>query len=640
MRISFREPVRRLDLDAELRRATYEAVQPVTLLAALVLTLLLPFAALHHRAVLTVAWLLHHIAATGALFLVARAARGGRLWIEAHAPAAGAAIALVVTSVVAHLQLLSGDPLVIFDLVVVIIGVGCLVLSTAWMAIAIALCVAAWLPFAWIALPAPAIVDCLFVLATAAAVAVAVHVTRRRTHIRLAVLHHNDSARKGELEEALAAAEVARTELDGRVDERTRALALAYEELQRELDERQRVERERHVLEERLHHAQRLESLGRLAGGVAHDFNNLLSVVMGNAELISDEPDLGPGVRESANEILSAAERAAEVTRQLLAFGRKQMISPRVIELRRVVDDLVRMVRRTLGEDLVFEVEVDDDVPAVLADARQLEQALMNLVVNARDAMPTGGRVVISVGAANVGPALAARFPSAKPGHHAVLRVRDGGAGMDEATLGAIWEPFFTTKPAGKGTGLGLPMVHGIVTQHGGFIDVSSEVGAGSCFAVYLPATDGTPVTVSTVRPREGAPTGCETVLVVEDAAAVRRLAVGGLRQLGYQVLEAADGDEALRVAGDHVGPIHLLVTDVVMPGIDGAKLADRLRVGRAELCVLFASGYDDSRLGKAGILPEHVDFLAKPYDARTLGTRVREVLDRRAARAVRAATG
>jgi signal transduction histidine kinase/ActR/RegA family two-component response regulator len=628
-RLALNESGPRFDLDEQLRSASVEAIGPLALAVGALLAVCFGLELLHHTEESTNPALLAHVA-TVVLGLVGLARVAGRRprWLVDNVYLVAVAIGLSITSAAVHLQALTGDPLDTLYVGEAVLAIGGLILATRWAVGAIVVATAMWAAFAYPTLSPEAFLDCTYALVSAGVVGVVLHAARRRTHARLAVLRYNEGVRKRELEAALGAAEANRADLDRRVDERTRALAQAYEDLQRELDERKRVEGERRVLADRLHQTQRMESIGRLAGGVAHDFNNLLSVIMGNAEIIVTEDELDDGVRESAQQIVEAAERAAGVTRQLLAFGRKQVIAPKVLSLRDVVDDLVRLVHRAIGEDVVLEVDVAADVSPVLADAGQLEQAMMNLVVNARDAMPTGGRLGIAVTELDVSADQAARFPGARPGPHVVLTVSDTGTGMDAATLASIWEPFFTTKAVGKGTGLGLPMVQGIVTQHGGFVDVVSAPGRGTRFEVYLPATSGT-VRPARVKPvRLETPTGHETILVVEDEPQVRRLAVGALRQLGYQVLEAGDGESALAVARDHLGAIDLLLTDVVMPGMDGSKLAERLRLERPAIAVLFASGYDDSRIGKAGILPDHVDFLAKPYDLRTLGRRVREVID------------
>jgi signal transduction histidine kinase/CheY-like chemotaxis protein len=622
-------PASHLDLDGELRRASMEAVGAVALALALLLTICVCVEVWHHPDASNGVLFAHYGGVAAGLIALAVVVRRSPAWVQPHIFPIGMLMGVGMASVGAHLQLRTGDPLETLYVAEAILGIGGLLLSTRWALAGMAISLAMWIRVVGPSMPTGQLLDCLYLLASAMCVGLVLHAARVRTHVRLAALRHNEALRKSELEATLGIAEAARVDLDRRVDERTRALAQAYEDLQRELDERKRVENERRVLSDRLHQTQRMESIGRLAGGVAHDFNNLLSVIMGNAEIIVSEEHLADDVRDSAQQIVEAGERAAAVTRQLLAFGRKQVMAPKVVHLRPVIDDVVRMVRRALGEDVALEVDVPDGVPPVLADAGQLEQAIMNLVVNARDAMPTGGRLRLAAAEIDVAPELAARFVGAHAGRHAVLTVTDTGSGMDAQTLASIWEPFFTTKPVGKGTGLGLPMVHGIVNQHGGFVDVSSMPGRGSTFAVYLPATDGVPRPQRVKPRRDDTPTGMETILVVEDEPQVRRLAVGGLRQLGYQVLEAGDGERALEVARAHRGSIDLLLTDVVMPGMDGPKLAEELRRDRPSIAVMFASGYDDSRIGKAGILPEHVDFLAKPYDLRTLGRRVRDVIDR-----------
>ena len=622
-------PAPRFDLEQELRCASMEAVGAVALALAVLIVMCVGLEVTHHPAAGSVGLFVHLGVIVAGLVTLAVVVKKRPTWVEPQIFAVGMMMGVSMAGMAAHLQLRTGDPMETLYVGEAVLGIGGLLLSTRWTVTGMVSSLLLWGAIAGPTFPRESFLDCFYALLSAAFVGMVLHAARVRTHSRLAALRFNEAIRKRELEAALGAAEVARVDLDRRVDERTRALAQAYEDLQRELDERKRVESERRVLADRLHQTQRMESIGRLAGGVAHDFNNLLSVIMGNAEIIASEEKLDDDLRDSAQQIVEAGERAAAVTRQLLAFGRKQVMAPKVVHLRHVIDDVVRMVRRALGEDIALEVDVPEDAPPVMADAGQLEQAIMNLVVNARDAMPTGGRLRLAVTDLDVAPEQSARFPGARAGRHAVLTVSDTGTGMDTGTLASIWEPFFTTKPVGKGTGLGLPMVHGIVNQHGGFVDVSSSVGRGSTFAVYLPATEGVPRPQKVKQRRDDTPTGVETILVVEDEPQVRRLAVNGLRQLGYAVIEAGDGHEALEVARAHRGSIDLLMTDVVMPGMDGPRLAAEMRRERPSIAVLFASGYDDSRIGKSGILPEHVDFLAKPYDLRTLGRRIREVLDR-----------
>ncbi|HEY1190866.1 MAG TPA: PAS domain-containing protein, partial [Gemmata sp.] len=369
---------------------------------------------------------------------------------------------------------------------------------------------------------------------------------------------------------------------------------------------------EQRALERLLHQAQRMEAVGQLAGGVAHDFNNLLTVINGCGDLLLDNLAAGGANRELVQEIRRAGDRAAALTRQLLAFSRRQVLEPKVLNLNAVVADAERLLRRLIGEDILLTATPAPDLRAVRVDPGQFEQVLLNLAVNARDAMPTGGRLTIETANADVEQEYAS-VPEARPGRYVLVAVSDTGGGIPPETLPHIFEPFFTTKGPGQGTGLGLATVHGIVRQSGGFVAVYSELGRGTTFKVYLPA-------VASAAPHEApcAPAplgrGDETVLVTEDDAAVRGVIRLALRSHGYEVLEAGSGEEAVRVAAAHAGPIHLLVTDVVMPGMGGRELATRLTAARPGLSVLYLSGYTDDAVVRHGVLEARVHFLQKPF--------------------------
>ncbi len=384
--------------------------------------------------------------------------------------------------------------------------------------------------------------------------------------------------------------------------------------------ERLRAEQEQEQLRAQLLQAQKMESVGRLAGGVAHDFNNLLTVINGRSEVMLLDLPADSALREDVTEIRNAGVRAAALTQQLLAFSRQQVLQPRVLDLNQVVADTERLLLRLLGEDVELSVALGAELGRVLADPSQLHQVLMNLVVNARDAMPSGGRLTIAT--SNVDAEGAGSAPP--PGRYVRLSVTDTGIGMDAETRRRIFEPFFTTKPLGRGTGLGLSTVYGIVDQSGGRIEVTSEVEAGSTFQIDLPRVD---------RPVDGvaatvlAPTGTETVLVVEDQPDVRRVTSRMLRSAGYRVLEAGGADEALAVAAAHGGPLHLLVTDVVMPGTSGPTLAARLAAVRPGIRALFVSGYAPDVVVHHGMLDGGPAFLQKPFTVAALGQKVREVL-------------
>ncbi len=380
-------------------------------------------------------------------------------------------------------------------------------------------------------------------------------------------------------------------------------------------------------LEEQFRQSQKMEAVGRLAGGVAHDFNNLLTVINGCSELALD--NLGPHdpTRELLDDIRKAGERAATLTRQLLAFSRKQVLLPQVVNLNTLLSELHKLLKRLIGEDVDLSLVLDPELGLARVDPGQFEQAIINLVVNARDAMPNGGRMTIHNQNAELDEHYARHRPEMKPGSYVLVAVRDSGTGMDEATKARIFEPFFTTKESGKGTGLGLAMVYGFVKQSGGHIEVTSQPGLGTTFTIYLPrAYDTTPSLPATSGLT--VPKGSETVLLVEDEAAVRGLSKIVLQANGYTVLEAEDGHEALQIARQHRDPIHLLVTDVVMPRVNGRRLADLLLQTRPDLRILFMSGYTDEAEIRQGALEPGVAFLQKPFSPMTLARKVREVLD------------
>jgi PAS domain S-box-containing protein len=381
-------------------------------------------------------------------------------------------------------------------------------------------------------------------------------------------------------------------------------------------------------LEEQFRQAQKMEAVGQLAGGVAHDFNNLLTVINGMSELAFNQmsPE-GPG-RELLAEALKAGERAAALTRQLLAFSRKQALRPQVVDVNVLLSGLSKMLLRLLGENVGLRLEEDAALGLVKVDPGQFEQAVINLALNARDAMPGGGRLTIETRNAEMDEGHVGRHPDAGPGRYVLVAVSDTGHGMDAATRARIFEPFFTTKGPGRGTGLGLAMVHGFVKQSGGHIDVESEVGRGTTFKVYLPRTDETAPSGRSSPGPVTLPGGSETILLVEDQGAVRAFARHVLLAGGYTVLEARDGEEALRVAQQCHGPIHLLVTDVVLPGMSGPRLAEQLARDRPELRALFVSGYADEASTRCGASEVGPAFLQKPYNPVRLARKVRQVLD------------
>ena len=380
-------------------------------------------------------------------------------------------------------------------------------------------------------------------------------------------------------------------------------------------------------LQQQLLQSQKMEAVGRLAGGIAHDFNNLLTVITSYSDLLLEDLGTDDPKRSDVEQVRKAADGAAALTRQLLAFSRQQVVEPRVVSLNAVVESLQKILRRVLGEDVDLATTPGADLGAVRADVGQLEQVLMNLAVNARDAMPTGGKLTIETDNVEHDPAFARGQGAAAVRQFVMLAVTDTGVGMDEATKARIFEPFFTTKAPGKGTGLGLATVYGIVQQSGGFIWVYSEPGHGTTFKIYLPRVDA-PAEGAVVAAVGPVARGTETVLLAEDSAAVRAVARQVLERQGYTVLEAPDGELALQLAQRHSGPIHLLLTDVVMPGMSGRQLADRLALARPDMKVLYASGYTDDSVVRHGVLEEGTPYLQKPFTPESLARKVRDVLD------------
>ena len=387
---------------------------------------------------------------------------------------------------------------------------------------------------------------------------------------------------------------------------------------------------ERRVLEQQLQQSQKMEAVGRLAGGIAHDFNNLLMVISGYAEFLLERLGPEPALRAPAQEIASAAGRASSLTRQLLAFSRKQMLAPKILDLNSVVTENLKMLRRMIGEDIDLALVAANGLGSVRADAGQVEQVIMNLAVNARDAMPSGGRLTIETSNVTVDQEHAPFQAPLKPGNYVLLSITDTGAGMDSETQSHIFEPFFTTKGP-KGTGLGLSTVYGIVKQSGGYIWVNSDPGQGTTFKIYFPRVADipeSPVQAATTATPVATEPGTETILLVEDEANLRYLAKQFLEKQGYRVIEAADGTVALQVAVAHEGMIHLLLTDVIMPGMNGRELAQRIEEIRPNTQVLYMSGYTENVIGRNGTLDAGVRLLQKPFTLRELKNRVREVLD------------
>ena len=387
---------------------------------------------------------------------------------------------------------------------------------------------------------------------------------------------------------------------------------------------------DRKNLEEQLRQAQKMEAVGRLAGGIAHDFNNLLMVIQGYADLLAERLSAGDALRRNAEQIQMAGQRATSLTRQLLAFSRKQMLAPSVISVQTVVADMEKILRRLIGEDIQLETSSAADLWMVKADRSQIEQVIMNLAVNARDAMPQGGRLTIETANVELDSSFSRHAVVMAPGKYVMLAVTDSGCGMDAETQAHLFEPFFTTKEKGKGTGLGLATVYGIVKQSGGYVWVYSEPGRGTSFKIYLPriAEENTRPWKDNRVESKTLPRGSETVLLVEDEEGVRQLAREYLETNGYTVLEAEDGHTALELAGMHAGPIQLLMTDVVMPGISGRELAERVAKSRPEMKVLYMSGYTDQAVVHHGILDTGAVLLQKPFTMATLASKLREILE------------
>jgi PAS domain S-box-containing protein len=390
---------------------------------------------------------------------------------------------------------------------------------------------------------------------------------------------------------------------------------------------------ERVSLEAQLHQSQKMEAIGTLAGGVAHDFNNLLTTILGYSDLVLDQIARDSPLREDVQEIRKSAERAASLTRQLLAFSRRQLIEPAIVDLNAIVGDMDKMLRRLIGEDLELSTVMRPDLGRARVDPGQMEQVIMNLVVNARDAMPAGGRLTIETNNVDLDEEYAETHIPTLPGSYVMLAVTDTGEGMDAETRSRIFEPFFTTKPTGKGTGLGLSTVYGIVKQSGGFIWVYSEPGHGTSFKIYFPRAEEAAGSerASSLKPKNHEEAkGSETLLLVEDEEGVRKFARIVLQRAGYQVLEAKDGTEAVAVAERFEGEIHLLLSDSVMPGLTVRELIARFGALRPEASLLLMSGYTDEAIARSGLIHAGIPFVQKPFSAQDLTGRVRDVLDAR----------
>jgi signal transduction histidine kinase len=412
----------------------------------------------------------------------------------------------------------------------------------------------------------------------------------------------------------------------GEMARTTRKFFEQRDNLIREMEERRVTEEALRKSEEELRHSQKMEAVGRLAGGVAHDFNNLLTAIIGYAELIATRTTSNSLAKQNADLIRKAGEQAAALTRQLLAFSRKQILQPKVIDLNSLVVEMEKLLRRVIGERFDLQSHPDAENGRVKADPSQLEQVVLNLGVNARDAMPRGGKLIIRTENVRLDRPSASHI-SVAPGDYVMLSVTDTGAGMDEETKSHIFEPFFTTKGPGKGTGLGLATVYGIVRQTGGGISVESQLGQGSTFRIYLPQetapADSTRMPPAPIEKSAN----FETVLVVEDEDIVRELVCEVLEDQGYNVICARDGIEAMNTAAEFDGTIHLLVTDVIMPHMNGHELAGKLSAVRPEMKILYVSGYSDTEIGDHGVLDPRYELLQKPFTPQTLARKIRDVI-------------
>lgn len=409
------------------------------------------------------------------------------------------------------------------------------------------------------------------------------------------------------------------------------ALRRHQAEYERTLQERQQAEETLRQRDEQLRQAQKMEAIGNLAGGIAHDFNNLLTVITGYSELVLKKiPETDPQ-RRKLEEIKKAGDRAAALTQQLLAFSRRQILQPKVVDVNAIISGMASMLQRLVGEDVHVNIALSSELGSVRADPGQLEQVIMNLVVNARDAMPYGGKVTIETANVERAPVFSHKSETAAKRPYIMLAVSDTGTGMDETTRARIFEPYFTTKAAGKGTGLGLSTVYGIVKQSDGEILVYSEPGQGATFKVYLPRVDRVATEIGTTPSAESLPIGTETILLVEDEPGVRAFAGEALRMQGYKILEAKHGIEAQLLSAQHPASIHLLLTDVVMPQMNGREVAERLLQQRPGLKVLYMSGYAEQAVINRGIMESGFAFLQKPFTQQALVCRVRDVLDGKA---------
>ena len=528
-----------------------------------------------------------------------------------------AVLAFAVLGQILLTRLVGLNPLFSYFVSVLVIASAGSVLSTMWALAIAAVEVTAWAIVAKRVLLPYDLEQHTLAVISAVVVAAIVHIGRRRARARILELRGGDARRELALQRALAEADEARRGLDRKVDERTAAL-------RNELEERER-------LEEQLRHAHKLEAVGRLAGGIAHDFNNLLTVTRMSLLTIVEPGVSSDELRDAVRDASHATDRAAGLTHDLLAFARKQTLQRTNVAIGDILGGVERMVRRVAEASIRLDVALAPDAGEVVADRHQIEQVLLNLAINACDAMENRGTLSIAVDTLELaGPeAVSHRL---HPGSYVRIAVIDTGTGMDEATRRSVFEPFFTTKEVGRGTGLGLAVAHGIITQHGGQIEIDTALGKGSTFTVFLPQARGTTgaTAVPVVTPLRSP--SRETLLVVEDEAAVRRAVQRRLEHLGYEIIAARDGEDALRIA-ETLDGVDLLLSDVVMPGIDGPTLACRLREKWQDLPVLFVTGYSADRLARSDAVGLHDRILEKPYQVDDLARTIREMLEAHRAR-------
>jgi signal transduction histidine kinase/CheY-like chemotaxis protein len=609
------------------RQATYDALRPLSVGLAILWALFIPFNVVDLPRETRTPVLLHDFvmvaASLGLYFLI----RKDRVPIRWAGPVMMAMACVLASNVLLTFWLTERDFLS-FYIGIILIASGNLILTTRWFAGAGILILCAWAFVVSQHVSGGQLAHLVFLQVASILVAVTIHFTRLRFIGRIFELRQRDKEREEALQGVLSETELARRQLDQRVADRTRELQSAYDDLTSQLEESVRLEEERRVLEAELHHAQRLESVGQLAGGIAHDFNNLLTVISGNMDMVLDAHDrIDETHRVCLEDARAATGRAAKLTTELLAYSRKQPIVLEAIDPVETIQGMRSMIERAATENIELEVVLNPIERSIHVGQGQIEQVVMNLVLNACDAMRMGGNLRIELDQVDACPASGPQGAE-RSGPFIRLRVMDNGCGMDDETQGKVFEPYFTTKEKGKGTGLGLSVVHGIVNQHQGHLALESTPSAGSTFSVYLPSiARGEPrQSLEAASPLDDAVV-TETILVAEDEVAVGRLSKMLLEKIGYRVLLAESGAQALELARQYEAEIHLLLTDVVMPGMLGPELAERLRRVRPATRVLFVSGYTDPEILPDLNLREGVAFLQKPFTLNSLRLKIRELL-------------